>query len=405
MLLNVEDRSVYVNNWRQDGNGDPIGDYLHWTMWTIQYAIVQIHSDIVDLEVVDDDEMRELLLDDLVGQIQKNVDQAFATAVSNGEMDNLLSNRSENVLKVSSIGWEVETFTTALDEVLVFDDESDNNSSDVDINGAVTGEVEKPARKIQLIQIVGVVLLIGVTLFVAIVMKVGHERYKYDVWDATHDDKGDKSDVNLVTYEGVDFMLDSGRHARTADDVLKSRSSSAHEPREHSTAMDMGNSPSELVGQSSPSKASSPLETSSESYLSGFMRRFGHHDGKDGQIHDDDDYENFTVAQPIVAPKLSTRWDTSPNNVPSPPPPDIDSPTTSALLRKAEEDQRPMTPPQSSKQRFRFGRGGSRGEPRVPGTPDGAERIKGDEGGEYAFVSVSTKAHSYDDAVRRSSTL
>jgi len=416
-LLQVEDRSVFVNNWSlEDGMGtEKGGEYLHWTLWTVKYPILNIEYDNVvvgDIYESGDTEVKDLFIEKAVGKMQQNVDRTFATAISDGTVDTLLSKDSDNILAVSSIGWEVETFSKAVDSYLEqFQTDDDDGKGDGTLSSILDGSVEGLEYKVwQPIRIIGIIMLLAVCIFVYFLMKIGNSKQKYDVWDATQNKS--QTDVDLVTYEGVNFMLETGRKASASGDLNKSRSGSTkgNSPRsgdeEGALDMDMGNTASELVGLGSP-----PTPRRS---LSNFVRRKLSTSKGDGSQLEDDGGDDHT--QVLVNPKSyglcgnindgneernQNEWiPISPIEISQPlPPPGLESPTTSALLKTAVDQNGTTadgegTPPKKPKsKKFKFKRGekkkDSMYEVSPPSTPSGAEKVQHQDA--YAFIQVTSK--------------
>jgi hypothetical protein len=209
-LLNIEDRRVFVT-----GSDGTDGDYLHWTVWSVSYPIIQLgilfdsSSDPINTNATRS-----------IAEIQAVSDRIFASAVTNGVMDNLLKERSDDILVASLEGWEVETFVNAINRLKP--DPSITGEEDDD-----GGVITSPQQSIdyvfwQPIRIAGFSILGLLFLSVGLLMKVGHERYKYDTWDAslTHDKsqnqqgEGNVTNVDISTMEGLDFILHRSHEAR-----------------------------------------------------------------------------------------------------------------------------------------------------------------------------------------------
>lgn len=418
-LLQVEDRSVFVNDWSlEDGTGsEKGGEYLHWTLWTVKYPILHLDygNDVVgNIYEIEDTEMKALFIEEAIGEVQQTLDRTFATSISDGTVDSLLSTDNDNILAVSSIGWEVETFSTAVDSYLEHfktDDESNEVTyGDDNISSIVDGSVEGLQYKVwQPIRIIGIVMLAAVIVVVSVLMKIGNNKLKYDVWDATQNKS--QTDVDLVTYEGVNFMLETGRKANASGELNKSRSGSTKDnsPRsggqEGALDMDMGNTASELVGLEQPA--------TSRGRLSNFVRRKLSVSKGDGSQLEDDGDDGHT--QVLVNPKSyglygnindnyearnNNQWiATSPIDTNPPPPLGVDSPTTSALLKNAVDQNGTtadgeVTPPKKAKsKKFKFKLGerkkDSSHEVSPPSTPSGTERVQNQD--DYAFIQVTSK--------------
>jgi len=256
-LLNIVDRRVFIS-----GTDGSEGDYLHWTVWSVSYPIMQLGSTV-----------------NATSEAQDSSDRIFATAVSNKVMDDLLEEKSEKVLVTSLEGWEVETFVSAIDEF-----KGAGKQEDVFTPIESTPSKEKYYFW-QPIRIVGFALMGLLVVGVGLLMLVGHERYKYDVWDATGNGKkkNDKDvdevkadDLNLASFEGLDFMLHSGHQMRkeAIAPPASSDPSSDDGPR-----MDMGNTLSELAcpvqtDAAAPS-SSTPRPSSARAMANSIMKTLG----------------------------------------------------------------------------------------------------------------------------------
>jgi hypothetical protein len=231
-FLDVEDRRVFVNT---DGGGD----YLHWTVWTVSYPIVQLGVEVNSTALTIED-------------AQTDSDRAFAVAVSSDHMDELLREKSDRILVTSLIGGEVINFIQAIEEF----EESDAEP----LEESPLEQAPKQGYVFwQPIRIVGFVMLGFLMIFVGLLMAVGHERYSYDVWDArdlsandhTKNDTEEEVDLNIATCEGLDYVLQSGHQLRKE----------SNNPLEASdtSPMDMGNTNSEIAGERPPSTLPSLL--------------------------------------------------------------------------------------------------------------------------------------------------
>ncbi len=481
-LLHIDNRSVFLP--KED-------EYLEWTAWSVKYPVVQFgllnyllpDPDWENIDYNDNgngngNETPQALQasdDATMDDLQTNLDRIFAKAVSNGELNELLlasQNNHEDKNDVhedykyatSMEGFEVDTFSSAIEELdQVFKPpdvnvpiDNNDNGEDNEI-GKSSGETSNPSsseRFWQPIRISGLCMLIFLILSVSLLVKVGHERYNYDdVWDATRpgfngrgihgagiiggEDEG--LDVNLVTYEGVDFMLQHGHDVRKSDqDVKISRGE---------ISMDMGNTLSEIAGRGVPGSGDSPMVSPARSGTSKFAwGRNRNRDHINSRRQEDEEAEEEEVARydAEVAPDQSLM----PTKVTAPTTPIIikpkrssatmeqhqslmhgafpiqapDSPTAEDLLKNVSSpsypahDQAPDSPPplptspqsqatspsrdngKKSPRKMNFSlpgkknkkkkdRGGNHLSP--PSTPNGGERIGSAD--DYVFISVQSK--------------
>ena len=247
-FLDVEDRKVYVNT--DDGK-----DYLHWTVWSVSYPIMKLGA----AEDLSSTTINSTTLTITIEEAQMSSDSVFYTAISNNEVDRLLKEKSDKDLVTSLEGWEVAKFLKATDE---YNDDTIPGLSDT--TPQTQGHVFwQPVR------ICGVVMLGFLFIFVGSLMIVGHDRYKYDVWDArdstsnTLNKSDEEIDLNLATCEGLDYMLSSGHQMR--------RESSNPLASTDPLLMNMGNTNSELAG----GPASSTLKPLPKSMKMLFMGKLG----------------------------------------------------------------------------------------------------------------------------------
>lgn len=326
-LLDIEDRKVFVSN-----NGDTSGDYLEWTVWSLDFPVIKLGSSLNGSWEAD-----------LAG-IQNYADRALSLAISDNTInESLQSMTPRHYITTSSEGFEVDTFLSFMEKI----DDNDDMTVDDGVNDFSEYTFWQPIR------ITGMLLLFFLIAFVWILMKIGHERYKYDVWDATVDKKSKRggvetaNHVNISTFEGLDFVLHSGHQMRKKADT-----------NAENIPMDMGNTKSEIAGTA----AASPSTPSPRKRMRDFlMSRIGYECSNSECVAAGDEYS-------LISVQKKGAGDT----------------TTRSLLPPREDDECAqeveiiMTP--------------ERKPNHVPAekTPDNAERIR-ERNGDYAFVSVTTK--------------
>ena len=476
-LLNIDDRSVFIPNLHQDqdqgntnrnqGIGQGMGGYFHWTAWSIEYPVLQFGSleylnPNPDWEMVDlndngngngttGTEMNAVEAPVTVyatmEDLQMNLDRIFASAVANGEMDTFLKEQSAGTIDTtgsdggtttgtvtdayryvtSMEGFEVDTFTTAINE---FDQEF-NQNPDGDGGDGDDSNNTNPALEIQRsddgkatffkpIRIAGIIMLLSIISIVAILTKVGHERYNYDVWDATgkgpagnnitEEDQG--VEVDLVTYEGLDFMLQHGHQMRKHGGVGVVQRKKRGGKRSRMD-MDMGNTKSEIAGHhvGTPQRGSatgragsggreSPVVTSQRGVKNTLYAKLGWDNKEDYDAEVAADRSLMPVDVTTDAQVAGRRNDKKQESLMD----DVfplqapDSPTAEDLLRDVDGggDDAPTTPLPKKGRKKRL-LGGRKRELRVPSPPpsppptpkNNEERIG--SGDEYVFISVTSK--------------
>lgn len=413
-LLNIEDRRVFISNLSSDNRND--GDYLSWTVWSVSYPILQFGMLL--------GESQQTNVTSTMEEVQATFDRLFSTAVTNGVMDELLQQKNKDDILVASLeGWEVETFVNALERL---EGASSNNSE---------REGLTPKEHVyvfwQPIRIAGFVILGVLLLTVGLLMKVGHERYKYDAWDAAvANDKRQKEqqqllqeqqqalNVDISTCEGLDFMLHCSHQARkqSAALVRPSPSGQINDVSESDGVlpMNMGNTLSEIVGppvegdgagpqMDSSTPRPSPAKVMRSSLLKSLVGLDRYKDFNDAEcIGNGDQYALVSVK---TKTNRSSFLDSS-TKLSSKPlfPPSLNSASSSSfedeLLFQNQHQKSEKTPLKiESRQRnsssqpmtMSTPKRNSNGSKVDVATPENAQRIRFRDSDEYAFISVSSK--------------
>lgn len=429
-LLNIEDRRVFVSS-QSDGSD---GDYLHWTVWSVSYPILQ-YGTVLDVSPIQTNRTRT------TDDIQATVDRLFSTAVTNGAMDELLKEKSVDTLVASLEGWEVETFVRALKLL--------ESNSPEDMPGDETTSPQGRAYVFwQPIRIAGFVILGTLVLTVGLLMKVGHERYKYEAWDTiagnhnhnnnskrqsdnatTHGDGGNVN-VDISTCEGLDFMLHCSHQARKQSTLPNGILSLSQDQVLHhpfpmelggARPMDMGNTLSEIAGPpvkssiagAAPDSATatprpSPARVMRKSLLQG-LGLANHQDYNHAEcISHGGEYALVSVKTKANRSPSTQTYSLKPL-LPHATKSDsgskssgevllLNSPTSSEMSNNGKKNAKesrigdrksskpnmksPSTPKANPRER------------EEPATPENAERVRTRDG-DYAFISVSSKSRKY----------
>ena len=478
-LLNIDDKNVY------DGS---TGGYLDWTSWSVRYPVMQFGNlDSLNGVETDSDSAFDMggngngegngngngnfngngngnfnngnqnpnnpnnsnnALLATEEDVQKKADQIFATAVADGLMNDIIQEKAmkeatpdDNLYVTSVQGNELTTFGAVMKQFESEDNGegegtgtgtgtgANNGDGEGSEDGSNLNNSENPIVAIkepfwQPIRITGLVLLLTLTLTVALLMKVGHERYNHDVWDATVNNKdNDGLDVNLVTYEGVNFMLEHGHQMRKEDESVPTKKSKRGMGRGRGSGedlqMDMGNTLSEIAGErvggssimggnsnSSSRRGASESPVNVPAVKKLFYNKLG------WRTQDDDDEENEALAldqsfQPVnttTDAEVGGRRKGKDSSSRFPVQNSLDGPSAEDILlgcsnpaRKEHElandalkfPKDPRTPPKSSRRKVRL-MGGRRKDLKTPSTPDNAERVQG-QGDDFVFIAVNSK--------------
>ena len=388
-LLRIEDRRVFISG---EGGTRSEGGYLHWTVWSVSYPILQLGSTL-----------------NVTSEAQGVSDRVFATAVSNDVMDDLLEVKSEKVLVTSLEGWEVETFVRAIDEFKGAEEEED-----IDLLEN-TSPTKDEYFFWQPIRIVGFALMGVLMASVGVLMLVGHERYKYDVWDATaigkqmNDKEAVDHDHDLTTCEGLDFILHSGHQMRKESNANETNASLAlSDPSDDGQLMQMGNTLSEIMRpavQNDVPSASTPrpVASSARAMSNLLMKTFGFQPSGSSEGNQSDTYsqKSSTTSDQGQGTGTPTRNYGGGFKTPNALLPSVESPEGSPedFFNKFVENQSAPTLPDLPSPSTPVGRRllplrKGKQEPEVS-TPEHAERVRpyGSDDGDYAFVSVTSKKH------------
>eukprot|EP00558_Chaetoceros_sp_UNC1202_P010871 CAMPEP_0197243118 /NCGR_PEP_ID=MMETSP1429-20130617/8662_1 /TAXON_ID=49237 /ORGANISM="Chaetoceros sp., Strain UNC1202" /LENGTH=466 /DNA_ID=CAMNT_0042703271 /DNA_START=13 /DNA_END=1413 /DNA_ORIENTATION=+ len=364
-FLNIQDRSVFVT-----GAAGSEGNYLRWTVWTVEYPIMQFDNPIAGDGLAEEE--KDELIDNALKKLQRKVDEAFSTAISNKKLDTLLMDKNDSIIASSSTGWEVETFTEAIAEHQEKNNDDETNGGDPNgVENPIDGTTKKKPGFWEPIRIIGMALLVCLVLTVTLLTRVGNKRRKVQTWEAAQKKKA-AIDVNLVSYEGVDFMLETGRKMRPANGAgpLPPREEAPRDTDED-PLMDIGYSPSEIAG-TKQSYAKRHTTSPTQKLKSVLTDRFGYQkeqlDNAD-IVQGGDEYAmiayNTKGSQALVSP------------APVPP--------SEGYVEHPRSPSQSKTP--QSKRMLRKKSKLSRS----PQHPD-AEKIKtGDESEDYTFISVNPK--------------
>jgi len=425
-LLNVEDRRVFLSNLNANANnGGDSGGYLYWTVWSVSYPILQLRT-------VVDESQETTVTNSTMDQVQATFDRLFSTAVTNGVMDELLQKKSkDNVLVASLEGLEVETFVSAMER---FETTVPSNNNKGEEQVILQGRIYVFWQPIR---IAGFVILGVLFLIVGLLMKVGHERYKYDAWDTglindkkqnhqqeqyllehNHDQPRQGMNVDISTSEGLDYMLQCSHEARKQSNVIISPSENSDNAllSDGVIPMDMGNTLSEIAGAPVKSDvvagikvdASTPQPSPRRVMRSSLLRslvgldRYKEYDDAEC-VGNNDNYALVSVkskanrssfvesttqpVKPLLPPSInSVSSDSSDDGLL------FNQKSETAALKDAfrgGNSPNHSIPFVSTPKRKRFGKN------LYVATPEHAERVRSSDSDEYAFVSVSTKNHKY----------
>ena len=386
-LLDIEDRKVFVSG---KGGTRSEGDYLHWTVWSVSYPIMQLGSTV-----------------NATSEAQGVSDRVFATAVSNDVLDDLLEEKSEKVLVTSLEGWEVETFVRAIDEFK--GDEEEEEEEAIDQLETTSPKKEKYFFW-QPIRIVGFALMGVLMSGVGVLMLVGHERYKYDVWDATAIGKQKNGkeavDHDLATCEGLDFILHSGHQMRKESNETNVPLASS-DPSDDGQLMNMGNTLSELVCpavQNDAPSASTPRPSSARAVSNLLMKTLGFQQSGNVEGSQSDKHSQISSTTSDQGQGIGTlkRDYGGGFQTPNALLPSVDSPEGSPedfFNGFVESPSAPTLPdlplPFSTPEKSRLMPSRKGRQENEVSTPEHAERVRpnGNEDGDYAFISVTSKKH------------
>ncbi len=203
---NKNDFSKVDANEFQVFEGSIEGKYLHWIQWDVKCTIVQISRTTLNEEGKD--------LDAAIDRVKAEARLVMDTVTTTDEMSDILMNKNEDILSVSASGWEVVESI----EFMKLRKENQNGgggkggNNDDDVNSLV-GTDDDLAKKryniFQPIRVAGMIMMVFFFVVLTGLIKAGKRRDD-KAWDARILAESPMNG-DLVSYEGVNFLLQSSR--------------------------------------------------------------------------------------------------------------------------------------------------------------------------------------------------
>mmetsp|Transcript_18214 Transcript_18214/g.27317 ORF Transcript_18214/g.27317 Transcript_18214/m.27317 type:complete len:339 (+) Transcript_18214:10-1026(+) len=179
-----------------------VGNYLHWIQWDIKCPIVQISRTIWNEE--------NRVFGRTLSRVQAEGKLVMDTVTSTQEMNDILMSKNENILSVSTSGWEIFKSQNFM-EPRKKDREEGGNRKDNTGSLENTDDELTPERYrvLQPIRVAGLIMMAIFFFVVAFLIRAGKKRDD-KAWEAR---MLEASPINgdLVSYEGVNFLLQSSR--------------------------------------------------------------------------------------------------------------------------------------------------------------------------------------------------
>jgi hypothetical protein len=179
--------------------GSIVGKYLHWIQWDISCPIVQISKTILN--------EKQQNVDKALESIRADARLVMDETTSGSDVSEILMSKNNQILSVSKNGWEVVKSIEYM--------KPRKKKRDEEYGGAITDDESGDDEKIetagsgffQPIRITGFILMSVLFAFLTLLIKVGRKRDD-KVWEAK---KNSPMDGDLVSYEGVNFLLENSR--------------------------------------------------------------------------------------------------------------------------------------------------------------------------------------------------
>lgn len=182
------------------------GKYLHWIQWDVKCPVVQISRTTLN----EKDQDFKKALDQVKAETRLVMDEVLAT----NEMNSILTSKNDDILKVSASGWEV---VKSIEFMKVRkenrnDDGLNGREKDEDFDSINRIDDDLALERYMIFQPIRVVGLFMMAIFFIVVIGLIKSGKRRDdkAWDARMLESS-QLDGDLVSYEGVNFLLQNSR--------------------------------------------------------------------------------------------------------------------------------------------------------------------------------------------------